>query len=196
MIHAIFIIYNGICLFSRQYSKEYEQHDLLSSFLMAVNQFANAISNKNLRKLILEDDVFSFSMIDNILFVYIHDDKRDNNLEKISNKLSIRFLALFKDELKNFDGEVTRFKKFEKEADNIITRKGKSAIIKMEKKAEKLERREKQEIKGKATLTEMEKFIQGKKAERLEKREKQEIKGKAILIEMEKFLHETQKKIK
>ncbi len=125
MIHAIFIIYNGICLFSRQYSKEYREHDLLASFLMAVNQFARAISHKNLRKLILEDDIFSFSMIDNILFVYIHDDKQDNNLEKISNELSTRFLELYKPELKKWNGEVTGFKKFEKEADNIIAIKGK-----------------------------------------------------------------------
>ena len=69
MIQSIFIIHNGVCLFSRQYGKEYQESQLLSAFLTAINQLAREISHKDLKTLILDEETFSFSVVNNILFV-------------------------------------------------------------------------------------------------------------------------------
>ncbi|MFX1259553.1 MAG: hypothetical protein ACFFAN_16995 [Promethearchaeota archaeon] len=168
MIHAVFIIYKGVCLFSRQYSEKNIKTLLFSAFLTALTQFAKEVSNKNLRKLVIEDEIFSLSRNEDILFVYQHDKIKESKLEKISNELSTKFLELFKPELKEWNGEVSMFNKFEQEADKILSMKGKSKIIEMErflqeKKFKRLEKMKKKAIDGKLTLIEMEKFLQGKK---------------------------------
>ncbi len=164
MIHAVYIVKDGICLFSRQYCEKKIDSNLFSSFLTALNLFAKEISNKNLKQILIEDDIFTFSIIDDLIFVYNHDKIKDSKLERISNKLSAKFFELFQQELKNWDGEVSRFKKFKKEADEILAMKGESILI------------------------EMEKFLQEKKTEAISKKKTKEMKGESILIEMEKFL--------
>jgi hypothetical protein len=145
MINAIYIIYDGICLFSRQYNEKYIKKDhILSTFLTAMNQVVQELTHKSLERLILEDDIFSFSVIDDILFVYTHNDIKDSDLEKISRNVSTKFLDLYGNELKNWNGEISIFNNFKEEADKII------------------------EMNGKSTMIEMENFLQKKKLERLE----------------------------
>jgi hypothetical protein len=170
MIKAIFIIHKGVCLFSRHYGKKYQGSQLLSAFLMAINQMAREISQKDLKKLVLAEDTFSFSVIDDILFVYAHDKLKNADLNRISGEISSKFFELFSSEIEDWDGEVSCFDKFQKEADEIV------------------------EMKGKSIMLEMERFLQKKKSNRIKKKKKQEIKGKAILIDMEKFLKEKSKK--
>jgi Na+/phosphate symporter len=165
VIHAVFIIHNGICLFSRQYSKKTIKKYLFSAFLTAINQFAKEISKKHLKKIIIEDEIFSMSVIENLLFVYKHDDIKESKMERISNELSTRFIELFKPELKNWDGDVSFFNKFKEEADKILA------------------------MKGKSTLIEMEQFLQKKKFERLSEKKEKTMKGESTLLEMEEFLH-------
>ena len=153
MINAIYIIYDGICLFSRQYNEKYIKKDhILSTFLTAVNQVVQELTHKSLERLILEDDIFSFSIIDNILFVYTHNDLKDSDLEKISRNVSSKFLELYGNELKNWNGEISIFNNFKDEADKIIEMRGKSTMIKMEnflqkKKIRKIREQKKKQLK-------------------------------------------------
>ena len=169
MIHAIFIIQDGVCLFSRQYSKKSIKTQLFSGFLSALMQFAKEVSHKDLKKLIIEDDIFSLYLADNISFVFKHDEMKKSKLEKISQKISNKFFECFNTDLKNWNGDISCFREFDEEADKILEMKGGKALI------------------------EMEKFLQEKKIKRLENKEEQTIKGKLTLIEMEKALREKKK---
>lgn len=195
MIHAVFIIYNGICLFSRQYGKKYMEDILFPSLLMAISQFAKEISKQNLKKIIIGDDIFSFSSIENLLFVYKHDEIKEFSLKKISNEFSTKFLELFKSELKNWNGKVSCFNKFEKEADKLLTMKGQSTLIGNEKSLQEKKigismKKKRETINGQLTLIEIEKILRKKKIGRLMKKEKMPIRGQLTLIEIEKFLQE------
>lgn len=170
MIQAIFVIHKGVCLFSRQYGKSYQQSQLLSAFLTAINQLAIEISHKNLKKLVLDKETFSFSMVNNILFVYAHEDIKDSELIKISNEFSSKFLECFSSEIKNWEGEVSCFEVFNHHADDIVSMKGKSTIL------------------------EMEQFLQDKKIKRLIQKQEREADGKEILLEMENFLKSKKQK--
>ena len=170
MIQAIFVIYKGVCLFSRQYGKSYQKTQLLSAFLTAINQLAIEISHKNLKKLVLDEEIFSFSMVNNILFVYAHDDIKDSALIKISNEFSSKFLERFSSEIKNWEGEISCFEEFQHQADDIVSMKGKSTIL------------------------EMEQFLQDKKIKRLIQKQERESDGKEVLLEMDKFLKSKKKK--
>ena len=170
MIQAIFVIYKGVCLFSRQYGKSYQKTQLLSAFLTAINQLAIEISHKNLKKLVLDEEIFSFSMVNNILFVYAHDNIKDSELIKISNEFSSKFLECFSSEIKNWEGEISCFEEFKQHADDIVSMKGKSTIL------------------------EMEQFLQDKKIKRLIQKQERDSDGKEILLEMDNFLKSKKKK--
>ena len=170
MIQAIFVIYNGVCLFSRQYGKRYQESQLLSAFLMAINQLAREVSHKDLKELVLDEETFSFSMVNNILFVYAHDNIKNSDLIKISDKFSSKFLEVFSSEIENWEGEVSCFEVFNHQADDIVSMKGKSTIL------------------------EMEQFLQDKKIKRLIQKQERESDGKQILMEMDKFLKSKKKK--
>ncbi len=168
MIHAMFIIKDGVCLFSRQYIKKSIKSHLFSGFLSALMHFAKEVSHKDLKKLIIEDDIFSLYLVDNICFVFKHDEMKKSKLEKISREISDKFFSLFNTDLKNWNGEVSCFHKFDDDADKILEMKGGSALIEMEKflqekKIKRLKEKEEKAAKGKLALIEMERFIRGKK---------------------------------
>ena len=171
MIQAIFVIYKGVCLYSRQYGKSYQESQLLSAFLTAINQLAQEISQKDLKKLVLDKDTFSFSMVNDILFVYAHDNIKNSELIKISNEFSSKFLECFSSEIKNWEGEISCFEVFNEQADNIVSKKGKSTMLEMEqflqdKKISRLIHMQEKESHGKDILLEMEKFLKGKKEQK------------------------------
>lgn len=171
MIQAIFVIYKGVCLFSRQYGKSYQESQLLSAFITAINQLAQEISHKDLKKLELDEETFSFSMINDILFVYAHDNIKNSELMNISNEFSSKFLECFSSEIKNWEGEVSCFEDFNDQADDIVSKKGKATIFEMEqflqnKKIKRLIHMEEKESHGKETLLEMERFLKGKKKQK------------------------------
>ncbi|MFX1392467.1 MAG: hypothetical protein ACFFAH_02730 [Promethearchaeota archaeon] len=198
MIYGIFIIYHGMCLFSRQYGKKYIDDQLFPSLFAAINQFAKEISKEHLKKIIIGDDIFSFSGNGDLLFVYRYDETNEYNFKRISNELNEKFLELFKPELKNWNGEITQFYSFEKEADKILSMKGQSIGIDLDKllKEDKIKssaKKEKKLMKGQLTLIEIEKFLQKKKIERSLRNEKMVKSGQLNLIEIENSLQQKNK---
>ena len=171
MIQAIFVIYKGVCLYSRQYGKSYQESQLLSAFLTAINQLAQEISHKDLKELVLDEETFSFSMVNNILFVYAHEKIKKSEVIKISNEFSSKFLESFSSEIKHWEGEISCFESFKDQADDILSMKGKSTILQMEqflqdKKINRLVHMQEKEAHGKEVLLEMEKFLKGKKKQK------------------------------
>lgn len=133
MINAIYIIYNGICLFSHQYDEEIRRKEnIISAFISAINQFATHLAHKDLKRLILEDEIFSFSKINDILFVFSHDNLKDSKLRRLSNLLSEKFFERYKSTLDNWDGEVSIFESFHEELDKIIVKRNSSILLEME----------------------------------------------------------------
>ena len=129
----MYIIYDGICLISRQYNEKYNKKDhLLSAFISAIDSFAKEFSNNELKRLVLEDDIFSFSKLNDIIFVFTHDDIKMSKLKKISDQISSKFFQLYNSEFKNWDNDVSIFESFKEEADNIINSDGKTTLLEME----------------------------------------------------------------
>ncbi|MFX1340183.1 MAG: hypothetical protein ACFFDK_16350 [Promethearchaeota archaeon] len=145
----MYIIYNGICLVSRQYNEKYNKKDhLLSAFISAIDSFAKEFSHKELKRLVLEDDVFSFSKINDVIFVFTHDNLKKSKLESIFTQISSKFFELYNSDFKNWNSDISIFKPFEQEAEKIITSNGKSKLIEMEnflqnQKKKRLDRKKK-----------------------------------------------------
>lgn len=133
MINAVYIIYNGICLFSHQYKINISRKDnIVSAFISAINQFATHLAHKDLKRLILEDEIFSFSKISDVLFVFSHDNLKDSKLRKITTIISDKFFERYGSEFNNWDGEVSQFEKFYEVVDNIIGKGNSSILLEME----------------------------------------------------------------
>ena len=80
----------------------------------------------------MEDDVFSFSKINDIIFVFTHDNMKNSKLKSISTQISSKFLELYNSVFKNWDNDVSTFESFDEEADKIIAPNGKSTLLEME----------------------------------------------------------------
>ena len=77
MIQAVFVIRDGLCLFSRQYEEDKLDSDLISGFLGAINLFTESMTNGSALEMItMKRSTFSFTIIDNLLL--------DHNRDKIS----------------------------------------------------------------------------------------------------------------
>ncbi len=94
----------------------------------------------------MEEDIFSFSKINDIIFVFAHDNMKNSKLKSISTKISSKFFELYDSDFKTWDSDISIFESFREEADKIITPNGKS------------------------TLLEMENFLQNQKAKRLDQK--------------------------
>ena len=92
----------------------------------------------------MEDDVFSFSKINDIIFVFAHDDMKKSKLKTISTAICSKFFELYNLDFKNWNNDVSQFDNFEEEVDKIIA--------------------------PKSTILEMESFLQNQKKKRLEQK--------------------------
>ncbi len=131
LINAVFIIKKGTCIFSRQYGEKNIESDRFSALIEGLNSFAENISGGVLQQVILGKDTYYLSVINEILFVYQHDELKSSKLEKISKTFSDKFFELFQMDLIKTENNPAIYVKFESEADNILSMKGKSIHKKM-----------------------------------------------------------------
>ncbi|MBN1800328.1 MAG: hypothetical protein JW891_02420 [Candidatus Lokiarchaeota archaeon] len=131
MINAVFIIRKGICIFSRQYGEKNIESDRFSALIEGLNRFAENISGGVLQQVILGKDTYYLSVINDILFVYQHDELKSSKLEKISKTFSDKFFELFHVDLIKTENNPSVYVKFETEADDILKMKGKPFHKKM-----------------------------------------------------------------
>lgn len=124
MIQAVFVIRNGLCLFSRQYGEKVLDSDLVSGFLGAINAYTESISNGlALEVITMNKTTLSFTIIDELLFVFKHGNMKDSKLKKIVQKFTSNFISSYKSELKDWEGDTSLFDDFEGFADKILINK-------------------------------------------------------------------------
>jgi len=124
MIEAVFVIRNGLCLFSRQYGKEWLDSDLVSGFLCAINQFTlNATNGSGIEMITMKKSTLSFTMVEEYLFVFKHGNMKNSKLKKVIRVFICKFFEEFEFELERWKGDASVFKGFEQQADKILNMK-------------------------------------------------------------------------
>lgn len=132
MIKSVFIINEGLCLFSRQYGKKKLDSNLISGFLTAIRSFAKEmLSDGEMNNLSIGEETLSFFTSGNLIFVINHNNLKQTKLETLSNNLINKFIDMFDNALQYWDGEISVFSKFDNEVDYIMNMKGKPVHTKM-----------------------------------------------------------------
>ncbi len=113
MIENIWILTRGgILLYNKNYVHIETENDLLAGFLSAIDSFIKETTKGDIKCIILEGKKFSYTIAaeNNLMFV-INTDEQDNNIliQKLLNKIKIRFLERFRESLINFSGETSQF---------------------------------------------------------------------------------------
>jgi hypothetical protein len=103
----------------------------MSGLLTAINLFSENTQGSKLKEITLASSRFSSIFSENIQFVLQHDNVKAQDLERISQEFSSKFLETFRLQLKEFNGDISVFEKFEKDADNILAQKGRPIQQKM-----------------------------------------------------------------
>ena len=95
--------------------------DLISGFLSALNIFAQGQRGEDLKKINLDPTTFIFERHEGLIFTIL---TTDPNFEKvifsIISDIKNRFLELFRENIKNFAGEVDQFRPFQQEIEIIL----------------------------------------------------------------------------
>jgi len=124
MIEGVFVIRNGLCLFSRQYGKDRVDSDLVSGFLCAINQFTmNATNGSGIEMITMKKSTLSFTMVKDFLFVFKHGKMKSSKLNKIVKEFTYTFMDEFEFELNHWRGNSSTFKDFACQADKILNNK-------------------------------------------------------------------------
>ena len=132
MIEEFWIVdKSGICFFHRSIDKnneigdDYEQ--LLGGVFTGLLTFSNQLTTANLQKIETKDNKILFFIEGGLIFVIKADLKASD--KKIKEKIKIledRFIKRFKNEISNFNGEISSFKIFEDDLDKIFKKMSKS----------------------------------------------------------------------
>lgn len=132
MIWDIYVITSsGICLFHKSYHKQWIDESIISGFLIAFASFIKSFdSEEEIESVVMRNIKFVYSSYDELLFIICADkSEKDEFLKRKLKMLRDSFLNLFSKEMKEWDGEVSIFKRFEPVADDIIKSHIKIAII-------------------------------------------------------------------
>ena len=126
MIEEFWIVdKSGICFFHRsidnnnEIGDDYEQ--LLGGVFTGLITFSNQLTTTNLQKIETKDNKILFFIEGRLIFVIKAE--LNSSDKKIREKIKIledHFIKRFKDEINNFNGEISSFKKFEDELDKIF----------------------------------------------------------------------------
>ncbi len=126
MIRAIFIVRQGICVFSATYEIKLDaSNDLLAGFLSALPAFAKEIDDsQELREFKISDYQFSFKLLKNSTesgnFIIVLADAKDKSeaLNKILEMLAERFEENY--DLDKWNNNLDIFKSFREHADELL----------------------------------------------------------------------------
>jgi len=128
MINAVWIIHkDGKCLFHREYKDLNINEQLFSGFLVAILSFSKEISNQDLKSIILEELVLYYKNIEEkrLIFVVAADRKdRESKIMAKINLIETAFFSEFDDELRNWNGNITTFQKFNTTVDKLLNNQG------------------------------------------------------------------------
>ena len=120
----------GLCFYHSTIGekKENPMNDLLmTGFFSAITSFAFEITGDNIKKLDFGEAKLLFFLQNNLLFIVKADlNSSDSKIKKKIKILQDLFIKKFKRELDNFDGEISSFRVFDKDLDEIFKKISKS----------------------------------------------------------------------
>lgn len=124
MIEDLYIIRDGICLFSHEIKSGKQDSQLFAGFLTAINQFANSITEgEKIKQIIIGDSTLSFKIKRDIIFVFKQKDVHPSVLKQVTDEVIEAFFEQFEPHLqKGFDGSIDIFSKFTEPLNEILSK--------------------------------------------------------------------------
>jgi len=123
VIDGLYVIKDGVCLYSRDPKADMEEKVIISGFLTAFNQFAKNIpKGGNIKQIVIGKMVMSFLLSRNLIFVFRQSELNSKALQVLSSEIIESFNDNFKSELGNFRGQTSLFANFDEEFDRIISK--------------------------------------------------------------------------
>ena len=138
MVEEFWIIdTSGICLFHRALhggsnimDRKFEiqvDEQLFSGLLSGIMSFAEEVSQEKIKKIELNEGKFLFFARQNLIFIVRSLlNKSDKDVKKKIQIIQDLFIKKYSDELDAFDGDVSSFRLFEKDLEDIFKKISKS----------------------------------------------------------------------
>ncbi len=125
------ILSSGICLFHKSYHRSWIDESIISGFLTAFASFIKSFdAEEEIESVVMKNIKFVYSSYDELFFVICADKNEDDViLKRKLRTLRDSFLKLFSKEIKEWDGDISVFKKFEHVVDDIMKSHIKIALI-------------------------------------------------------------------
>jgi len=110
----------GVTMYSRVYNPKVNEQ-LFGALMSAINQFAERVAEGGISSFELSDKKFTIEKKEDILFIAnAASDEKDKKVKKELSNISDKFLELYSDQLKNWDGDVSIFSDFESQIENSL----------------------------------------------------------------------------
>jgi len=123
MIHQVLLIESGsgICFFSRDYTGVEISEHLFSGLIKSMRDLAYELSKQDLKSIELGNWLVYYVMTEKFSVVLIadHDDDKKIIKGKI-NAVASTFMEKFKEQIEDFNGEITQFMDFKEDCDEIF----------------------------------------------------------------------------
>jgi hypothetical protein len=116
----------GLCYFYRTIDKLNKQgqpnkEDLVSGMFSAILSLSKELTNTDIKKFENYSSKFLFFLDKSLIFIVEADlGDSDKNVKKKVDLIKDLFIKKYEKELNNFKGDVTQFKPFEQELDNVF----------------------------------------------------------------------------
>lgn len=132
MIHSVYVMRKtGESIYTKKYEQSNIDDNLISGFLSALQNFVAEVSSGDVIRTIKTGNVkFIYNILQDIIVVVAVDKEEDEKrIQEKVEKISEVFYNKFKTELENWTGDVTVFKKFDEDLEDIISGNVKVSLI-------------------------------------------------------------------
>ncbi len=121
MIENLWIIRDGISIFSKNYIKLNVSDDLLAGFLSAMDSFIKETTKGEIKNISLKDSKFTYLVGDDLIIV-LNTDEQDNDIliQKLLKQIESDFLNEYREVIKYFTGETTQFTRFNEKLEKLV----------------------------------------------------------------------------
>ncbi|MFX0040092.1 MAG: hypothetical protein ACFFCY_17505 [Promethearchaeota archaeon] len=114
---------SGIVIFHREFDKVVSPQ-LFGAMMSALNMFAEQLHEEGLSNFDLKDTRFTLTKKTNLIFVATSSKKyKQKKVNKELEKVSKKFLNLYSEELKQFEGKISAFSDFINEIEPSLEQK-------------------------------------------------------------------------
>ncbi len=121
MIENLWIIRDGISIFSKNYMRLKISDDLLAGFLSAIDSFIKETTEGEIKNINLKDSKFTY-LVGEKLIIVVNTDEQDNDIliQNLLKQIESEFLDEFRDAIKDFTGNTTQFTRFNEKLEKLV----------------------------------------------------------------------------